>query len=194
MSGEGDTIRTLNPGELTILKGYWNLSDKEITDDALRNRLRNLLCERHECDTLLLLVSCLSDFNLRSWKEPGKKPRDVSGEADLTVRAKWAVYDRKTEKIINEFHTQGKATDAWDRITREEVYELWHNQLSSNLITDSLEKATFHAVSFNSGGDYMPSIQDLSTFHFGEPAIFPLIRTAAKQIADQLQEGRIDKN
>ena len=192
LSSEGDTIRVLNPGELTVLKGYWNLLDKEMDADTLRNRLRNLLCDRHKCDTLLLLTSCLSDFGLRSWKEPGKKPRDVSGEADLTVRTGWAVYDRKTGKIVEEFQAKGKASDAWNRITREQAYKLRHNQFSTKLITDSLERVAFN-VPFNQG-PYIPTIRDLSTFHYGEPAIYPLIRTAAKQIADRLQENGINEN
>ena len=192
LSSEEDTIRVLNPGELTVLKGYWNLSDKEMDADTLRNRLRNLLCDRHKCDTLLLLTSCLSDFGLRSWKEPGKKPRDVSGEADLIVRAKWELYDRKTGKIVNEFHTKGKASDAWNQITREQVEKLREDRYLYENLRDSSEKAAFNAP-FNRG-PYIPSIQDLSTFHYGEPAIFPLIRTAAEQITDQLQKNRIHTN
>lgn len=192
LSGDGDTVRVLNPGELTILKGYWNLSEKAMNPDTLRNRLRNLLCDRHECDTLLLLTSCLSDFDLRSWKEPGKKPRDVSGEVNLTVRAEWAVYDKKMGKIVKEFQTEGKAGEAWNRITREQAYKLQKNQFSPELIQDSSEIAALNAP-FNRG-PYMPSIRDLSTFHYGEPAIYPLIRTVAGQIADRLQENRINKN
>ena len=194
LSSEGDTIRVLNPGELTILKGYWNLSDKEMNADTLRNRLRNLLCDRHKCDTLLLLTSCLSDFSLRSWKEPGKKPRDVSGEADLTVRAGWAVYDRKTGKVVKEFQTEGKASDAWNRITREQAYKLRHNQFSPELIQDSSKRNLIESPSPLNWHTFGPSFKDLSTFHYGEPAIYPLIRTAAGQIADRLQEDRINEN
>ena len=192
LSNEGDTIRVLNPGELTVLKGYWNLSEKEMDADTLRNRLRNLLCDRHECDTLLLLTSCLSDFGLRSWKEPGKKPRDVSGEADLTVRTEWAVYDRKTGKILEEFQTEGKTADAWNRITREQAYKLHENRFSPELIQDSSKKAILNTSFFPRV--YSPSLRDLSTFHYGEPAIYPLIRTAAKQIAERLQENGINEN
>ena len=193
LSSEGDTIRVVNLGELTVLKGYWNLSDKEMDADTLRNRLRNLLCDRHKCDTLLLLTSCLSDFNLRSWQEPGKKPRDVSGEADLTVRAEWELYDRETGKIVKEFQTEGKAGETWSRITQEQVYKLQDNRISPELIQDSLEKVTLNTPIFH-GGSYVPSLQDVSTFHYGEPAIYPLIRTAAGQIADQLQKKRIHTN
>ena len=193
LSSEGDTIRVLNPGELTVLKGYWNFSDKEMDADTLRNRLRNLLCDRHKCDTLLLLTSCLSDFGLRSWKEPGKKPRDVSGEADLTVRAGWAVYDRKTGKIVKEFQTEGKAEEAWSRITQEQVYKLQDNRFSPELIQDSLEKVTLNTPVFY-GGSYVPSLQDVSIFHYGKPAIYPMILTAAEQITDQLQKNRIHTN
>ena len=193
LSSEGNTIRVVNPGELTILKGYWNLTDKEMDADTLRNRLRNLLCDRHKCDTLLLLTSCLSDFGLRSWKEPGKKPRDVSGEADLTVRTEWAVYDRKTGKVVKEFQTEGKASDAWNRITREQAYKLQENQFSPELIQDSSKRNLIESPSPLDTYTFA-SLKNLSTFHYGEPAIYPLIRTAAKQIADRLQENGINEN
>ena len=194
LSSEGDTIRVLNPGELTILKDYWNLTDKEMNADTLRNRLRNLLCDRHKCDTLLLLTSCLSDFNLRSWKEPGKKPRDVSGEADLTVRTEWAIYDRKTGKVVKEFQTEGKAGKAWNRITREQAYKLQKNQYSPELIQDSSKRNLVESYSPLNWHTFGPSFKNLSTFHYGEPAIYPLIRTAAGQIADLLQKNRINEN
>ena len=198
LSSEGDTIRVLNPGELTILKGYWNLTDKEMNADTLRNRLRNLLCDRHKCNTLLLLTSCLSDFNLRSWKEPGKKPRDVSGEADLTVRAGWAVYDRETGKIVEEFQTEGKAMEAWNLITREQINEINDKRYSLDNIQDASERALMKQEELPSWVHgplgLFSSLKDRSVFHYGEPAIYPLIRMAAGQIAERLQEDRINEN
>ena len=193
LSSECDTVRVVNPGELTVLKGYWNLFDQEMDADTLRNRLRNLLCDRHECDTLLLLTSCLSDFHLRSRKEPGKKPRDVSGEVNLTIRVEWAVYDKATGKLVKEFQTEGKAGEAWNRITREQAYKLRDDQWSPELIQDSSEIAKYNTP-FLRGKPSIPSVKDLSTFHFGEPAVYPLIRIAAEQIADRLQEGRVNGN
>ncbi len=191
LSERGYSVITPAPAVLKLLKEGWDLEKEKITE-ADRLKLRNLLCENYGADTLLLLTDCSCDFRFRSWKEPGRKPKDVSGEAELTIGAVWAVYDCRSERIVSEFRTEGTAGMDRERITRGLVDELREKRFARENIRDAAERQYVDERRLKSQSTHRSHLSISETWdlkpampiHYGVPAIWPLVEKITGEFAE----------